>query len=147
MDPITGMENFFTSPLFVFFTSMFYIFLAAFWLSLGYWTLQDSRRRGANAPYWTTVSLLFPVFGWLIYLIARPPEYLEDVRERELEIKAIEAKLNGAEQECPSCKKEVSNDFLLCPYCRKNLKNACAKCSKALDLKWEICPYCKTAVK
>ena len=34
---------------------------------------------------------IFPPFvGPLLYMLFRPPEYLEDVRERELEIKAME---------------------------------------------------------
>ena len=40
-----------------------------------------------------TAASLFPFVGTVIYLIVRPPEYLEDVRERELEIAAAEARL------------------------------------------------------
>ena len=38
----------------------------------------------------TILGLVPPFVGALIYMLFRPPEYLEDVRERELEIKAME---------------------------------------------------------
>ena len=41
----------------------------------------------------TLASLLFPFVGTIVYMIVRPPEYLEDVRERELEMQAAEARL------------------------------------------------------
>jgi hypothetical protein len=37
----------------------------------------------------------------------RPPEYLEEVRERELEIKAMEESLGTAER-CPVCRASSS---------------------------------------
>ena len=41
----------------------------------------------------TVLGLIPPFIGALIYMLFRPPEYLEDVRERELEIKAMEESL------------------------------------------------------
>ncbi len=41
-----------------------------------------------------TAASLFPFVGTIIYMILRPPEYLEDVRERELEMQAAEARLH-----------------------------------------------------
>ncbi len=43
-----------------------------------------------------TVASLFPFVGTIVYMILRPPEYLEDVRERELETQAAEARLRAA---------------------------------------------------
>ena len=48
-----------------------------------------------------TAASLFPFIGTIVYLIVRPPEYLEDVRERELEIAAAEARLRSLEH--PHC--------------------------------------------
>ena len=41
----------------------------------------------------TVIGLMPPFLGVLIYMLFRPPEYLDDVRERELEIKAMEERL------------------------------------------------------
>ena len=77
----------------------------------------------------------------------RPPEYLEDVRERELEIAAAEARLAGAEhQTCPYCNYEIENSFLVCPSCMHRLKEPCTTCGKPLDPRWKVCPYCEAEV-
>ena len=58
-------------------------------------------------------------------MLFRPPEYLEDVRERELEIKAMEKRLGGRDLHCPVCRAEVDEDFLVCPVCTTKLRQAC----------------------
>lgn len=142
-DIFSSIVNFFNSPLFRLTLNLFWLFLAVLWGSLVFWTYRDAKRRGALALYWATVSLLFPVAGWLIYLIVRPPEYLEDARERELEIRAKESLLSNADLVCPSCLKPVEKDFLICPYCRRRLKTACPSCERPLKIGWTICPYCQ----
>ena len=58
-------------------------------------------------------------------MIVRPPEYLEDVRERELEMQAAEARLHSEGYLlCPHCDHEVEKDFLRCPSCLRKLKDA-----------------------
>jgi hypothetical protein len=66
------------------------------WLALVYWTYQDARRRiEAPGPVAACVALsvLIPFLGTVIYLIVRPPEYLDEARERELELLALEQRL------------------------------------------------------
>jgi RNA polymerase subunit RPABC4/transcription elongation factor Spt4 len=79
-------------------------------------------------------------------MLFRPPEYLEDVRERDLEIKAIESRLGGPELRCKVCGAEVEPDFLVCPVCTTKLRSACTECHKPLEPSWQICPYCETPV-
>jgi hypothetical protein len=43
----------------------------------------------------------------IIYLFFRPPEYIEDVRERELEIRAMEDRLSKRDLHCPVCRAAV----------------------------------------
>ena len=77
----------------------------------------------------------------------RPPEFLEDVRERELEIAAAEARIANTEHlACPYCGFEVEKAFLRCPSCLRRLKEPCAVCGKPLDPHWKICPYCEAEV-
>src|SRR5438477_95305 len=90
---------------------------------------------------------LFPFVGTIIYLILRPPEYLEDVRERELEIQAAEARLYELDTSlCPHCDYRVERDFVRCPSCLRKLKERCVSCGRPLDQAWTICPYCETEV-
>ena len=60
---------------------------------------------------------IVPFLGPIIYMLFRPPEYLEDVRERDLEIRAMEKRLGGRDLHCPVCRAEVEEDFLVCPVC------------------------------
>jgi predicted amidophosphoribosyltransferase len=93
------------------------------------------------------LGLIPPYLGALVYMLFRPPEYLEDVRERELEIKAMEERLARRDLHCPVCRAEVSNEFLICPVCTTKLKQACANCKAPLEALWQVCPYCETPVE
>lgn len=119
------------------------VFLVVFTFALIFWTWRDADRRGAMPWFWAVVVAIFNVFGWMIYMVVRPPEYADDVLERELEIRAREAELSQKGGVCPSCQKPVDGDFLICPYCMKKLKKPCTSCGKALKMSWAVCPYCK----
>ena len=120
-----------------------------FWLATVYWVYKDARRR-IEDPWLvgmaTVLGAVPPFLGPLIYMLFRPPEYLEDVRERELEIKAMEERVAQGELRCPVCRAEVGADFLVCPVCTTKLKQACASCKSPLEALWQICPYCETPV-
>ena len=82
------------------------IFVIALYLALVFWTAKDARRR-IEDPVIVGVCIataaLFPFVGVFVYMLLRPPEYLADVHERELEIRAMERRL-GADQACPYCR-------------------------------------------
>lgn len=125
------------------------LFLVIVWLALIFWTFSDARRRIADSMIvgCATAASLFPFLGTVIYLIVRPPEYLEDVRERELEIHAAEARLAQVGLHvCPHCDHEVEKDFLRCPSCMRKLKDPCPTCARPLDPTWKLCPYCETEI-
>jgi hypothetical protein len=125
------------------------LFVAVFYLSLIYWTYADARRRILDPMLvgCATAASLFPFVGTIVYMILRPPEYLEDVHERELEMQAAEARLHQLEQSlCPHCDYRIERDFVRCPSCLRKLKERCASCSRPLDQAWTICPYCEADV-
>ena len=125
------------------------VFLVVIWLALIYWTYADARRRIADPMLigCATVASFFPFVGTIIYMIVRPPEYLDDVRERELEMQAAEARLAQlGYQLCPHCDYEVEKDFLRCPSCMRKLKDPCLACGRPLDPAWKICPFCEAEV-
>lgn len=119
------------------------LFFIVFTIALVFWTYRDADRRGAMAVLWAIVVLVFNVFGWMIYMVVRPPEYADDALERELEIRTSEAELQRQGATCPSCLKPVESEYLICPYCMKKLKKQCVSCGKALKMSWAVCPYCK----
>src|ERR1700760_2296440 len=153
------------------------LFLVVMWLALVYWTYADARRRIADPLLvgCATAASLFPFVGTIVYMIVRPPEYLDDVRERELEMQAAEARLAAlgyhlrphhdyqverdhvlrpAEARlaelgyhlCPHCDYEVERDYLRCPNCMRKLKDPCHSCGKPLDPTWKVCPYCEAEI-
>jgi hypothetical protein len=125
-------------------------FVAVFWIATVYWVYKDAKRR-IDDPWMvamaTVLGAIPPVLGPIIYMFFRPPEYLEDVRERELEIKAMEQRLARRDLHCPVCRAEVEASFLVCPVCTTKLKQACANCKQPLEALWQICPYCETRVE
>jgi hypothetical protein len=129
--------------------TLFVLMLVVLWLALIVYTYLDARRRISD-PFLiacATVASFFPYIGTAVYAIVRPPEFLEDAHERELEIKAAELKVRQLrEQTCPNCEYPVEKNFLRCPNCQRRLKDPCPTCSKPVDPRWGLCPYCETTL-
>jgi hypothetical protein len=127
--------------------TLFLLMLVVLWLALIVYTYLDARRRISD-PFLVacaTVSSFFPFIGTAVYAIVRPPEYLEDAHERELEIKAAELRVRQLrEQTCPNCEFPVEKNYLRCPNCQRRLKDPCPSCGKPVDPRWGLCPYCET---
>jgi hypothetical protein len=126
------------------------LLLVVIWIALVVWTYLDARRRIEDEVLvlCATAASLFPFVGSIIYAILRPPEFLEDARERELETRAAELRVRQlSEQACPNCEYPVERSYLRCPNCQARLKDPCPSCSKPLDPRWTICPYCETPVQ
>jgi Double zinc ribbon len=129
--------------------TLFLLMLVVLWLALIVYTYLDARRRISD-PFLVacaTVASFFPYIGTAVYAIVRPPEFLEDAHERELEIKAAELRVRQLrELTCPNCEYPVEKNFLRCPNCQRRLKDPCPTCSKPVDPRWGVCPYCETAL-
>jgi hypothetical protein len=126
------------------------LLLVVLWLALIVYTYLDARRRISD-PFLVacaTVASFFPFVGTAVYAIVRPPEYLEDAHERELEIKAAELRVRQLrEQSCPNCEYPVEKNYLRCPNCQRRLKDPCPTCGKPVDPRWGLCPYCETNLR
>jgi len=129
--------------------TLFLLMLVVLWLALIVYTYLDARRRISD-PFLVacaTVASFFPYIGTAVYAIVRPPEYLEDAHERELEIKAAELRVRQLrEQTCPNCEYPVERNYLRCPNCQRRLKDPCPTCGKPVDPRWGLCPYCETSL-
>ena len=124
--------------------------LVIVWLSLVYWTWADARRRIADPILVTTATAasLVPFIGTVVYSILRPPEFLADAREREVETQASELRMRHlAAQSCPRCEHPIERSWLRCPDCQHRLKDPCRSCNRPVDPRWSICPYCETPMR
>jgi RNA polymerase subunit RPABC4/transcription elongation factor Spt4 len=123
--------------------------LVAFWIGLVLWTFRDIRSRTRDVFAWILAILLVligGVIGWLLYFLLRPRETLASVYDRQLEEEALLRDIT-TRRACPSCRTVTEPDWLICPHCRKELRQTCAGCGRALELDWIACPYCRTPVQ
>jgi len=145
-----GIFDFFSSGTWAVIRNLSLFFVGVFWLSVAFWVYKDARRR-IEDPWLvgmaTLLGLIPPFVGAIIYMLFRPPEYLEDVRERELEIKAMEERLSRRDLNCPVCRADVDATFLVCPVCTTRLRQSCRNCKAPLEALWQVCPYCETPVE
>ena len=119
-------------------------YLVAFYLGLVVWTARDIASRSRDWLVRSLAVLLVLVFnvpGLIIYFVLRPRETLADVYGRALEEEALLQDIESQDA-CPSCRRRVAHDFVICPYCRTSLKDRCADCGRLLSPRWEACPYC-----
>jgi RNA polymerase subunit RPABC4/transcription elongation factor Spt4 len=145
----SGVHDFFHSSTWYVIRNLAIFFVIVFWVATVYWVYKDARRRIADTLVVLVVTAVgvVPFIGPLVYMLFRPPEYLEDVRERELEIKAMEKRLGARDLRCPVCRAEVEEEFLVCPVCTTRLRQACTTCGRPLEASWQVCPYCETAIE
>ncbi len=121
-------------------------YVLVLWIGIIAWTYRDIRDRTRDTAFQIVAILLVLVFnipGWIIYMILRPDETLAEAYARSLEEEAL---LQELEEQgiCPSCKRYVTADFVICPYCRTQLKEPCTNCGRPLSFNWVACPYCTT---
>ena len=144
-----GVNDFFDSETWLLIRNLVIFFVVVFWLATVYWVYKDARRR-IEDPWMVAMATILgaipPFLGPIIYMFFRPPEYLEDVRERELEIRAMEDRLAAVNLACPVCRAAVEPQWLVCPVCTTRLKQACESCGQPLEALWQMCPHCATPV-
>jgi double zinc ribbon protein len=127
--------------------TLFVLAIVVVWLALIVYTYLDAKRRIAD-PFLVacaTIGSFFPYIGTAVYAIVRPPEFLEDAHERELEIRAAELRVRQlTEASCPNCEYPVEKSYLRCPKCERRLKDPCPSCGKPVDPRWALCPFCES---
>jgi RNA polymerase subunit RPABC4/transcription elongation factor Spt4 len=147
-NPFDSVKSFFQSDTWHLIVLLLWFLLAVLWLACAYWVLKDARRRIDDTiviAVAVLTGLIFGPLGALIYTIVRPPEYLSDVRERELELEVLERRLADM-QVCPYCHADIRDDYLVCPSCMTRLRGVCRTCRRPIEPGWRICPYCETQI-
>lgn len=126
------------------------LMLVVVWLALIAYTYLDAKRRISD-PFLVgcaTLGAFIPYMGTAVYAIVRPPEFLDDARERELEIKAAELRVRQlTERSCPGCEFPIETDYLRCPKCQRRLKDPCPSCGRPVAPRWSLCPFCEQGLR
>lgn len=144
-NPLQTFTDFFSSPAWQFLVYLFYFCIVAVWLAGAYWIFKDARRRIDDKiviGVCVAAGLVFGPVGWIVYAIARPSEYLDDRRVRELEMQMMEQRLRE-ESLCLYCKTPLCDDYLVCPSCGRRVRSQCRSCRRPLEPTWRVCPYCE----
>jgi RNA polymerase subunit RPABC4/transcription elongation factor Spt4 len=124
--------------------AVFGAFVFAFWIAMGIWTFNDIRTRSRD---WLAILLacvlvlLFPVVGWVLYLMIRPKETLAEVYDRALEEEALLREIEES-MACSTCGVPVKENWVYCPQCHGQLQHSCPTCANLVRNDWDICVYC-----
>lgn len=127
--------------------AVFGAFLFAFWIAMGIWTFNDIRSRSRD---WLAIllacvlALIFPIVGWVLYLMIRPKETLAEVYDRALEEEALLREIEET-LACPSCGVPAKENWVYCPNCHTQLQHSCPSCGNLVRNEWEICVFCGTS--
>ena len=120
--------------------------VATLWFAGVAWAANDARRRTTDPTVqWLSVlapGLLF-IPGLLLYVALRPPETLEERRERRWELEVF-AQQASSMPVCGSCQRRLREDFIKCPYCGYAQGARCVACDRLNASEWILCPYCGT---
>ncbi|HET9347091.1 MAG TPA: zinc ribbon domain-containing protein [Candidatus Limnocylindrales bacterium] len=121
-------------------------YIVLIWLASALWVFVDTRRRstslvaayGSAAMVILATPLLFPA-AVLVHTVIRPDElaserHLEDLRHTAFEL--------DVEPRCDGCDRRVEDDWLLCPWCRRQLTHRCQSCGRPVGLDWTVCGWC-----
>lgn len=119
-------------------------YLLVMWIAALVWVYRDAQSRSRD-PFTQSIGLLlvfvFNLPGLLLYLVLRPRDTLIDMYDHQLEAEAL---LHEIQEQavCPSCRRQIEQDFVACPYCRTALRTACESCGRAIASTWVLCAYC-----
>ena len=137
------LSQIFTLPVQIF-LALTLIIIILLWLLSILWVNRDARQRDTSPMLWTIVAII-PVAGLVAYCLLRPPLTRTDSEELEMEMSLLQRQLDQYDT-CPHCGYPTESDFVVCPSCRKQLRNVCSRCGRTLKPEWAVCPYCTTPV-
>ena len=147
-DVTNAIGGVFDSPLVQLGLRAIAVYWIIFWLAASYWAFRDLQLRTDNPvlPYLAAafIILFTPVLfvaAIVIYRIVRPHEKIDEVYERTLAQEAMLAEIETV-RNCPTCRRRVHEDWIVCPTCRTRLARVCPNCSRLVGLDWSVCAWC-----
>ncbi len=121
----------------------------AFWVVVLDWVWTDSGERTTNRRtrvIYVLLVLFLNVFGWIIYLIIRPSQTIEQIYWADLERRYL--KYETAELgDCVKCGAQLYPGYTFCPKCGLEIKMKCQACDMYIEKDSEYCPFCGMKVK
>lgn len=125
------------------------VYIAILWIAIILWVTKDIINRTNNVLMQifciSLVIFLTPIFGLVIYLIARPSKTLLEQYYEDFEINMIQTEEDAKDIEhCPHCHAKTDTSFKFCSMCGSEISQDCISCKKLIKLQWVNCPFCGT---
>lgn len=115
-----------------------------FWVVVLDWVWMDSGERTTNKKarlIYVLLVLFLNVFGWIIYLIIRPSQTIEQIYWADLERRYL--KYETAELgDCAKCGAQLYPGYTFCPKCGLEIKKKCRACGMYIEKESEYCAFC-----
>jgi RNA polymerase subunit RPABC4/transcription elongation factor Spt4 len=87
--------------------------------------------------------VFFNVFGWIMYLILRPSQTIEQIYWADLERRYLKYETSEL-GDCVKCGTQLYPGYTFCPTCGSDIKIKCKSCDVYIEKNSEYCPYCGT---
>ncbi len=125
-------------------SKVFILIFVVFWIVVLDWVWMDSGERTTNKKarvIYVLLVLFLNIFGWIIYLIVRPSQTIEQIYWADLERRYL--KYETAELgDCIKCGAQLYPGYTFCPKCGLEIKNKCRACGMYIEKDSEYCAFC-----
>lgn len=115
-----------------------------FWIVVLDWVWLDAGERTSKKSsriIYLLIVFFLNVFGWIIYLIIRPSQTIEQIYWADLERRYLKYETSEL-GDCSKCGTQLYPGYTFCPTCGLDIKVKCKACSVYLEKNSEYCPYC-----
>src|ERR1035441_9096381 len=108
-------------------------YVAVLAIAVAFNVVRDARRRSHSwifAIFAFLLAFLPPFLGAIIYMVIRPPRPLDEERAMaaEAQILAAPPVVEKGGRPCPTCGRDIEEDFVMCPYRRTRFARRCTAC-------------------
>jgi len=125
-------------------SKLFILVFVVFWIVVLDWVWMDSGERTTNRKariIYVLLVLFLNIFGWIIYLIIRPSQTIEQIYWADLERRYL--KYETAELgDCAQCGAQLYLGYTFCPKCGLEIKKKCRACGMYIEKDSEYCAFC-----
>jgi hypothetical protein len=115
-----------------------------FWIVVLDWVWLDAGERTSNKTariIYLLLVVFFNIFGWIMYLILRPSQTIEQIYWADLERRYLKYETSEL-GDCPKCGTQLYPGYTYCPTCGLEIKQKCKSCNLYIEKNSEYCPYC-----
>ena len=120
-----------------------------FWIVVLDWVWLDAGERTSNKTariIYLLLVIFLNVFGWIIYLILRPSQTIEQIYWADLERRYLKYETSELD-DCTKCGTQLYPGYTFCPTCGFEIKVKCKSCDVYIEKNSEYCPFCGVKAK